>query len=482
MKLGLCVAIGIAALLAGCDGAAEKMAELFPTKPLTFVIPPGYEIAVDGKADFQFHEGVLLAARESPAAELVRYAQLWTSDGSPVMRSRNLAEDLELPPQALATARRGAIAWDSHIWHGHRLRCVIYPLRLVGAAHAEHLLQIAAPLEPLERTVTNFAWLVVALTLLAAGAAGLAGWRLAGAALQPTREITAQAEAIEAGTLSARITAHADVREFERLVMVLNAMLGRLEQAFETQRRFTADASHELRAPLTALRGEIEVALKRERTSAEYRITLERCHEEVLRLSRLASDLLVLARSESGQAIERPQEVDCESSWTGSFVDRNRSSPGAAFRSPCPALARSRLEIPSSSSGSSRICWTTPSSMPPSLVRSGLRLSRGRQPSSRFETADPASRRRMRLTCSLRSIVPTPPVPAARAAGSVWPSLVRPPGRTAVMSSAWITHPERSFACPCQCHKPTIRSPSVDRENSQSHGASARQSRRTSTS
>ena len=260
--------------------------------------------------DFQFHEGVLLAARESPAAELVRYAQLWTSDGSPVMRSRNLAEDLELPPQALATARRGAIAWDSHIWHGHRLRCVIYPLRLVGAAHAEHLLQIAAPLEPLERTVTNFAWLVVALTLLAAGAAGLAGWRLAGAALQPTREITAQAEAIEAGTLSARITAHADVREFERLVMVLNAMLGRLEQAFETQRRFTADASHELRAPLTALRGEIEVALKRERTSAEYRITLERCHEEVLRLSRLASDLLVLARSESGQAIERPQEVD----------------------------------------------------------------------------------------------------------------------------------------------------------------------------
>ena len=50
MKLGLCVAIGIAALLAGCDGAAETMADLFPTKPLTIVMPPGYEIAVDGKA------------------------------------------------------------------------------------------------------------------------------------------------------------------------------------------------------------------------------------------------------------------------------------------------------------------------------------------------------------------------------------------------------------------------------------------------
>lgn len=261
-------------------------------------------------SDFQFHEGVLLATRESPAAELTRYAQLWTSDGHPVARSRNLTEDLDIAPRALAAAQRGEIAWDTHSWDGRELRSVLYPLRLLGAAHGVHLLQIAAPTAPVRQTLVEFTWLMVVLSILAGSAAGIAGWRLAGVALRPTTEITAQAEAIEAGTLSARITAHADVLEFGRLVSVLNAMLGRLQSAFDTQRRFTADASHELRAPLTALRGEIDVALKRDRSPEEYRATLERCQEEVIRLTRLATDLLALARSESGERVDRSQEVD----------------------------------------------------------------------------------------------------------------------------------------------------------------------------
>src|SRR3970282_2182746 len=85
------------------------------------------------------------------------------------------------------------------------------------------------------------------------------GRRRATPALRPTGEITAQAEAISAGTLSERITAHADVEEFTRLVTVLNGMLDRLDRAFQVQRHSTADASHELRAPLTVLKGDIDV-------------------------------------------------------------------------------------------------------------------------------------------------------------------------------------------------------------------------------
>lgn len=261
-------------------------------------------------SDFQFHEGVLLAAREGPATELTRYAQLWTSDGRPLVRSRNLAADLDLPPSALAAARRGAIGWATHVWRGVPIRSVAYPLELVGAAHGVHILQVAAPTEPVRRTLAQFAWLVTLLALLATASAYLIGWRIAGEALRPTREITEQSEAIEAGTLSERITAHADVDEFSRLVAVLNSMLDRLDRAFRAQVRFTADASHELRAPLTVLRGDIEVALKRERDPKEYRETLERCREEVLRLSRLAADLLVLARSDSGFPLEHRIEVD----------------------------------------------------------------------------------------------------------------------------------------------------------------------------
>jgi two-component system OmpR family sensor kinase len=173
-----------------------------------------------------------------------------------------------------------------------------------------HLLQVAAPLAPLERTFRDFLLLCLLLSLVAVGAAFLVGWRIAGAALRPTAEITAQAEAIREGTPAPTITAHADMDEFTRLVQVLNAMLGRLDRASAVQRRFTADASHELRGPLTALRGELDLALKRERTPEEYRATLTRCREEVVRLTRVATDLLTLARNEAGLTPQDTTEVD----------------------------------------------------------------------------------------------------------------------------------------------------------------------------
>jgi two-component system OmpR family sensor kinase len=261
-------------------------------------------------SDFEFHEGVLLASRESPTPELTRYAQLWASDGRPLVRTRNLPSDLDLPSEAVSAAQRGTVGWATHEWRGRSIRSVVYPLRLIGAAHRVHLLQVAAPTEPIERTLSEFAVLGMAMTILATGVAYWMGWRLAGVALRPTREITQQAEAIEAGTLSERITAHADVIEFTRLVTVLNAMLNRLDRAFQAQQRFTADASHELRGPLNVLRGDIEVTLKRERSVPEYRETLERCREEVLRISRLAADLLVLARSDAGLPLEHRTEID----------------------------------------------------------------------------------------------------------------------------------------------------------------------------
>lgn len=275
-------------------------------------------------SDFEFHEGVLLASRESPTAELTRYAQLWTRDGQPLVRTRNLSINLKLPAAALLDAQRGAVGWATHEWDNRSLRSVVYPLRLLGAAHGVHLLQVAAPTEPIQVTLSRFALLLTALTILASAVAYGMGWRLAGIALRPTREITAQAEALEAGTLSERITANADVIEFTRLVTVLNAMLNRLDRAFQAQRRFTADASHELRGPLNVLRGDLDVTLRRDRTPTEYRATLERCREEVIRLSRLAADLLVLARSDAGLPLERRTEIDVHD-LTNHVAERYRS-------------------------------------------------------------------------------------------------------------------------------------------------------------
>jgi two-component system, OmpR family, sensor kinase len=259
---------------------------------------------------FQFHEGVLLSTGGGAGAELTRYAELWTSDGAPAARSANLDRDLFLPADAREAAHDGRIVWDTHVWEGQRLRCVVYPLRLVGAAHGQHLLQVAAPLAPLDRTLRDFILSELLLSLLACGGAFLVGWQIAGAALRPTREITEQAEAIREGTPAPTITAHADAMEFSRLVQVLNGMLGRLDRAFAIQRRFTADASHELRGPLTALRGELDLALKRPRGPDEYQATLQRCRAEVIRLSHLATDLLTLARNEAGLNAQERVDTD----------------------------------------------------------------------------------------------------------------------------------------------------------------------------
>jgi two-component system, OmpR family, sensor kinase len=313
--LAIRVALGVLALLAAAGIVSVLALRTILYRQLDGTLLHLAEVeaqagAATSGSEFQFHEGVLLAAREGPSVELIRYAQLWSHDGRPVVRSRNLSTDLELPGFALAEAGAGRVVTFTQNWRGRPIRSVVYPLELVGAAHQVHLLQVAAPTEPLRQTVARFSVLVVLLTLLGTLGAYSLGRSLAVVALRPTGEITAQAEAISEGTLSERITAHADVDEFTRLVTVLNGMLNRLHRAFEVQRQFTADASHELRAPLTVLKGDIDVTLKRERTVEEYRETLVRCREEVERLARLASDLLVLARSDAALPLEQVAEVE----------------------------------------------------------------------------------------------------------------------------------------------------------------------------
>jgi two-component system, OmpR family, sensor kinase len=89
-------------------------------------------------------------------------------------------------------------------------------------------------------------------------------------------------------------------------------MLARLERAFERERAFVADASHELRTPLAILKTELELALRRGRSPAELTEALRSAAEETDRLSRLADDLLVIARSDEGRLPVRPSEIEIE--------------------------------------------------------------------------------------------------------------------------------------------------------------------------
>ena len=132
-------------------------------------------------------------------------------------------------------------------------------------------------------------------------AAGLAFFFFAHKALAPIAAMTAQAELIGARNLHERLPIQNAKDELGQLARVFNQLLNRLEASFDRMRAFTADASHELRTPLAIIRGEAEVALAQERTSAEYQETLTVIQDEAGHVAGLVEDLLALARADGGQ-------------------------------------------------------------------------------------------------------------------------------------------------------------------------------------
>jgi heavy metal sensor kinase len=140
--------------------------------------------------------------------------------------------------------------------------------------------------------------------------AGLGGYLLAGAALRPIESMRRRADDISASSLDERLPVPPADDEVSRLGETLNAMLARLEDGLERERRFVADASHELRTPLALLKVELALALKPGRSDAELRTAIESAAEATDRLSRIADDLLLLARAERGGLRLKTEPVD----------------------------------------------------------------------------------------------------------------------------------------------------------------------------
>ncbi|MDH5590242.1 MAG: HAMP domain-containing histidine kinase [Gemmatimonadota bacterium] len=272
-----------------------------------------------------FHEWELTPDEATSLQDLIRYAQVWQADGVSLLRNQYMTSDLPLNREHLARAADGTLVWTRTSWNGMPIRTLYYPLERFGMVHERHVLEVAAPLTARNEMLTRVGLFLLALTVVMSASTFVGASWLAGRAMRPVNEVIDQAEAIRAGSLDRRIHAYAEVREYRRLVDVLNTMLSRIQGAFDAQRRFTADASHELRSPLTVMRGELELALRRERSPEEYRRVLESTLEEVVRLSRIGEDLLVLARSDSG-ALRPRIEAASLSEVTTRVADRLRGA------------------------------------------------------------------------------------------------------------------------------------------------------------
>ena len=179
-----------------------------------------------------------------------------------------------------------------------------YPVRIVTFPLMENgqlisILQVGAPLQESTAALNALFYILIFGIPLAVILASGVGWFLAKKALSPVDMVTVLARKIEAGSLNERLDVSGPKDELGRLAKTFNDMIARLELSFKQMKQFTADASHELKTPLTVLKGEMEIALKTEKTVEGLREIIKSSLEEVDKMSAIVKSLLDLARIDS---------------------------------------------------------------------------------------------------------------------------------------------------------------------------------------
>jgi len=239
-----------------------------------------------------------------------KFIQVLDESGRIGRKSENL-RNIQLPISltALQDASKGLISFETD-------RSVEnIPLRIVTLPVKENnqivrIIQVASSLEDVEDALNNLFIILIITVPSALIAASLGGQFLATKALKPVDRITRAARMITSQNLNQRIEPPRVKDEIWRLIETFNEMISRLDKSFHQIKQFSTDASHELKTPLTILKGEVEVALRKERTPHEYQEILESNLEEINRMSHIVNDLLLLSKADSGDARLNKEEVD----------------------------------------------------------------------------------------------------------------------------------------------------------------------------
>ena len=213
-------------------------------------------------------------------------------------------------PETL-TWRDGLASWRIAIL-GNEFCTVVVGVNL--AAHQSYML-------------TNALALLGALPLAALLAAA-GGWLLSGRALRPVRRLTETAESVTAQGLGRRLAAADEDAEFARLMKVFNAMLERLEKSFQQATRFSADAAHELKTPLSILQGELEQAIQEAEVGSRQQQVYGELLDEVQRLKSIVRKLLLLSLADAGRLEPTLQPLDLSAAVETLREDTEAMAPG----------------------------------------------------------------------------------------------------------------------------------------------------------
>jgi len=230
------------------------------------------------------------------------YIRLLDPHGKTLLETQRMS--LVLPPDSFQGLSKGATQIKSAQASLYQATEVTAPVG--GAQHIYWKIQIAVSLAQQRQVLARYREWVWAILSASFVSCPLVGYQIARRGIRPVRYVAETAKRIGSSTLNERIQSEGYPIELADLALTFNAMLDRLKESFDRLTRFSADLAHELRTPVNNIRGEIEVALSRPRTTHEYREVLASNLEETVRLSELIGSLLFLARTESpGTHIKR---------------------------------------------------------------------------------------------------------------------------------------------------------------------------------
>lgn len=250
---------------------------------------------------------------ESSVRQYARvYIRILDEDGRTLAETPGMGELLPpglfpTPVPAVAAPKAGS---DVESSGGKSFRTLSARADVGRGGRSIRSVQVALDREEEKELLADFRVHILPLLGVSLMLSAFVGYRIARRGTRPVEEIAETAKRIRSTTLHERIRTAELPAELSALAGTLNEMLDRIEESFERLSRFSADIAHELRTPLGNLTGEVEVALGRDRTPAEYRGVLESCLEEAARLTRLVESLLFLARAEKPDSVLRTEAVD----------------------------------------------------------------------------------------------------------------------------------------------------------------------------
>jgi signal transduction histidine kinase len=257
----------------------------------------------------------LLALGEDSAEDQVRWL-IRDDSGRMIDCSRNLGADIGVLLNSDSTDKNGRWQLDSRTLYPGP---VTLPTRSdpkdaeapkPEVRYAALNLTAAVSLTPVRTTLRNLAITLCGLSVVLWSIALVLGRRLCHSALRPVTQMAEMAKGMDANDRTRRLPCPPTRDELEDLVRAFNGLLDRLHEAFERQSQFTGDASHQLRTPLTAMIGQIEVALRRRRSPEEYEQTLQTVADQAAHLRQLVELLLFLARADAEARLPELEVVE----------------------------------------------------------------------------------------------------------------------------------------------------------------------------